>query len=261
MGLSPATVRAPLVGTRARPDPAGPIPHATVPTARGARPDSALGRSRFTRRYWGNPGWFPFLRLVKCFNSAGSPARSEAGPERENRGRGGGERADPWTRVPDARTPAASQSVPLATEPSEGVLPGRRAGVRGRGGRGRRPEPVEGRAFSRRLRHCRRRRRHDSERLASPLRSGPSRPRRERRRRVGGGRRERTPGRASLARARRPSAAGPTAAPEYPRSLRLRRRGAKSTRPAASRPLRDEPTLRRTWLRGPESRYVRSRCR
>ena len=112
MGLSPATVRAPLVGTRARPDPAGPIPHATVPTARGARPDSALGRSRFTRRYWGNPGWFPFLRLVKCFNSAGSPARSEAGPERENRGRGGGERADPWTRVPDARTPAASQSVP-----------------------------------------------------------------------------------------------------------------------------------------------------
>ena len=169
MGLSPATVRAPLVGTRARPDPAGPIPHATVPTARGARPDSALGRSRFTRRYWGNPGWFPFLRLVKCFNSAGSPARSEAGPERENRGRGGGERADPWTRVPDARTPAASQSVPLATEPSEGVLPGRRAGVRGRGGRGRRPEPVEGRAFSRRLRHCHRRRRRRDSRRGPPL--------------------------------------------------------------------------------------------
>ena len=41
--------------------------------------DSALGSSRFTRRYWGSPCWFPFLRLLKCFSSAGILARYEVG--------------------------------------------------------------------------------------------------------------------------------------------------------------------------------------
>ena len=30
--------------------------------------------SRFARRYWGNPGWFLFLRLLICLNSAGGLA-------------------------------------------------------------------------------------------------------------------------------------------------------------------------------------------
>ena len=34
--------------------------------------DSVLGSSHFTRRYCGNPGWFLFLRLLICLNSAGN---------------------------------------------------------------------------------------------------------------------------------------------------------------------------------------------
>lgn len=33
--------------------------------------------SRFARRYWGNPCWFLFLRLLICLSSAGNLARSE----------------------------------------------------------------------------------------------------------------------------------------------------------------------------------------
>jgi hypothetical protein len=35
---------------------------------------SNLSCCRFTRRYWGNPGWFLFLRLLICLSSAGIPA-------------------------------------------------------------------------------------------------------------------------------------------------------------------------------------------
>ena len=34
---------------------------------------SNLSFCRFTRRYWGNPGWFLFLRLLICLSSAGIP--------------------------------------------------------------------------------------------------------------------------------------------------------------------------------------------
>lgn len=36
-----------------------------------------LGSSHFTRRYCGNPGWFLFLRLLICLNSAGNLVRSQ----------------------------------------------------------------------------------------------------------------------------------------------------------------------------------------
>jgi hypothetical protein len=35
---------------------------------------SNLSSCLFTRRYWGNPGWFLFLRLLICLSSAGNPA-------------------------------------------------------------------------------------------------------------------------------------------------------------------------------------------
>lgn len=34
---------------------------------------SNLSCCRFTRRYWGNPCWFLFLRLLICLSSAGIP--------------------------------------------------------------------------------------------------------------------------------------------------------------------------------------------
>ena len=38
---------------------------------------SNLSCYRFTRRYWGNPCWFLFLRLLICLSSAGIPTWSE----------------------------------------------------------------------------------------------------------------------------------------------------------------------------------------
>ena len=38
---------------------------------------SNLSYYRFTRRYWGNPCWFLFLRLLICLSSAGIPTWSE----------------------------------------------------------------------------------------------------------------------------------------------------------------------------------------
>jgi len=35
---------------------------------------SSLSYARFVRHYWGHPGWFIFLRLLICLNSAGGPA-------------------------------------------------------------------------------------------------------------------------------------------------------------------------------------------
>jgi hypothetical protein len=34
-------------------------------------PIHTVSSSRFSRPYWGNPGWFLFLRLIICLNSAG----------------------------------------------------------------------------------------------------------------------------------------------------------------------------------------------
>jgi len=48
-------------------------PHS--PRPQGPRRDDeifTLGFSRFTRRYWGNHCYFLFLRLLRCFNSAGN---------------------------------------------------------------------------------------------------------------------------------------------------------------------------------------------
>lgn len=52
-------------------------PCATALDDRRGRRDSALGFSRFTRRYLGNPGWFLFLRLAICLSSAGNRVRVE----------------------------------------------------------------------------------------------------------------------------------------------------------------------------------------
>ena len=38
---------------------------------------SNLSFCHFTRSYWGNPGWFLFLRLLICLSSAGIPTWSE----------------------------------------------------------------------------------------------------------------------------------------------------------------------------------------
>ena len=43
---------------------------------------SNLSCCRFTRRYWGNPCWFLFLRLLICLSSAGIPTWSEVNLEK-----------------------------------------------------------------------------------------------------------------------------------------------------------------------------------
>lgn len=71
MGLAPALGNSPGQGDLLQsPMPARSLLNATFPaTARMG--DSALGSSLFARRYSGNPGWFLFLRLFICLNSAG----------------------------------------------------------------------------------------------------------------------------------------------------------------------------------------------
>ena len=51
------------------------VPNATTSSCRRGQRNSAMGFSRFTRRYFGNHSYFLFLRLVICLNSAGSPVR------------------------------------------------------------------------------------------------------------------------------------------------------------------------------------------
>ena len=45
----------------------------SAPSNYNSRRISNLSSCRFTRRYWGNPCWFLFLRLLICLSSAGSP--------------------------------------------------------------------------------------------------------------------------------------------------------------------------------------------
>ena len=45
---------------------------------------SNLSCCRFTRRYWGNPCWFLFLRLLICLSSAGIPTWSEVKHDKFN---------------------------------------------------------------------------------------------------------------------------------------------------------------------------------
>jgi len=52
----------------------------TTRTSRGQI--SNLSCCRFTRRYWGNPCWFLFLRLLICLSSARIPTWSEVNLER-----------------------------------------------------------------------------------------------------------------------------------------------------------------------------------
>lgn len=79
------------------------------PPREGGR-TSNLGCCRFARRYWGNPGWFLFLRLLICLSSAGSPARSEA---------------DAWWRA-CGRPPTSFSLLPLrrAISPGTNAAPG-----------------------------------------------------------------------------------------------------------------------------------------
>ena len=93
MGPTPALGTAPVVGSRTRfrrqTDDLRlwSIRHNSSAAAFGAAGFSAgltfkqNHRSRFTRRYWENPSWFLFHRLVICLNSAGSPARLQVTSE------------------------------------------------------------------------------------------------------------------------------------------------------------------------------------
>ena len=58
-------------GLRPGPDPKHPLQITT--RAPGGDQISNLSSCRFTRRYWGNPCWFLFLRLLICLSSAGIP--------------------------------------------------------------------------------------------------------------------------------------------------------------------------------------------
>ena len=70
-GLSPSVAPC-SKGLDPVPKPKHPLQITTRSPARGAI--SNLGLCRFTRRYWGNPCWFLFLRLLICLSSAGIPA-------------------------------------------------------------------------------------------------------------------------------------------------------------------------------------------
>ena len=91
-GASPAKAWHPLWASHAREDsrdapvPARHRPERYSSPRTRAQGVSALGYSRFTRRYWGSPRWFLFLRLLKCFSSAGILVRYEVGdrPSRES---------------------------------------------------------------------------------------------------------------------------------------------------------------------------------
>ena len=57
---------------------------------------SNLSFCHFTRSYWGNPGWFLFLRLLICLSSAGSLTRFEV---KGSRGRGSFPRREAHART------------------------------------------------------------------------------------------------------------------------------------------------------------------
>ena len=51
-------------------------------------PDFGTSSALFIRHYWGHPGWFLFLRLLICLNSAGDLARVEVEKCLEKKGKG-----------------------------------------------------------------------------------------------------------------------------------------------------------------------------
>ena len=65
---------------------------------------SNLSFCRFARRYWGNPCWFLFLRLLICLSSAGRPTRSEV-----NISRPAGAYVGGFTAGASAQRPGAAQ--------------------------------------------------------------------------------------------------------------------------------------------------------
>jgi hypothetical protein len=69
---------------------------------------SNLSFCRFTRRYWGNPCWFLFLRLLICLSSAGLPTRSEVNISRPVGACVGG-----FTAGASAQYPGSSSTVSL----------------------------------------------------------------------------------------------------------------------------------------------------
>ena len=90
-------------------------------------PDFGTSSALFIRHYWGHPGWFLFLRLLICLNSAGDLARVEV--EKEGKGRRG--------RSSLVRAEGGDGSNPIAPPPpsEEGAasLSLRRPGLGGRG--------------------------------------------------------------------------------------------------------------------------------
>ena len=126
-GAPPARAWHPLWASHAREDSRGaPVParhrpeRYSSPRAR-AQGVSALGSSRFTRRYWGSPRWFPFLRLLKCFSSAGTLVRYEVGARSTCRGAAN---SDPPVRARSIRAGLGESAVsPTARERGHSPLP------------------------------------------------------------------------------------------------------------------------------------------
>ncbi len=69
----------PFEATCSRRGPSTADPKTTIREPRTELRILGLSFALFIRHYWGHPGWFLFLRLLICLNSAGGRARSEVG--------------------------------------------------------------------------------------------------------------------------------------------------------------------------------------
>ena len=131
-------------------------------------PDFGTSSALFIRHYWGHPGWFLFLRLLICLNSAGDRARVEVEKKGEGGGRGrsfalagGGEVAsDRAVLRGDRRVPLLRRPAVAVVLSKEATIGGRDEGSRPRradatGSRGARAEPFGGRPSRRFVRDAR----------------------------------------------------------------------------------------------------------
>ena len=93
---------------------------------------SNLSFCRFTRRYWGNPCWFLFLRLLICLSSAGIPTWSEVNLERSWRfGRRRPGLQSGWQSPIRSRTGARRRHCISGTSTREGTRPNTQAALEG----------------------------------------------------------------------------------------------------------------------------------